>query len=154
MTDNIILKCADKNCIEAISEIEKACFSDPWSENAIAEFISYPENTILCAFCGYTLCGYISESHVLDEIQIANVAVSKEYRRQGIASLLIETMINKCYSQNVAFVTLEVRKSNTPAINLYTNYGFKAEGLRKNYYKNPNEDAIIMNRYFNKGTEE
>ncbi len=153
MKNSIILKCADKSCIDAISQIETECFSDPWSKTAIEQFLSYPQNTILCAFLDDKLCGYVSETLVLDEIQIANVAVSESWRRQGIASILIEALINKCYSQKVSFVTLEVRKSNTPAINLYTKFGFKAEGIRKNYYKTPVEDAIIMNRYFNKGTE-
>jgi len=152
MKNSIILKNADKTCIDAISQIEIECFSDPWSKNAIEQFISYPQNTILCAFSGDTLCGYVSGTLVMDEMQIANVAVSESFRRQSIASVLIEAIINKCYSQNISFATLEVRTSNTPAINLYTKFGFNAEGIRKNYYKNPTEDAIIMKRYFKKGT--
>lgn len=149
--NSITLKVADLNDIGNISKIESECFSEPWSENAIREFISHNENTILCAYSDNELCGYVSETKVLDEIQIANVAVSQKFRRCGIASLLIETLINKCYSQNIALMTLEVRKSNTPAIKLYEKYNFRPEGIRKNYYRNPTEDAIIMNRNFNKG---
>ena len=151
MLNRIILKEANADNSFQIAAIEKECFSEPWSQNSVNEFICGNGNTILCAFYNNRLCGYVSKTQVLDEIQIANVAVSEEFRRQGIASILIETIINKSISQNVSFITLDVRKSNIAAIKLYEKHGFNPEGIRKNYYKNPSEDAIIMNRYLDKG---
>lgn len=153
MKNNIVLKVANPGDAPAIAEIEKECFSDPWSVNSVKEFISHAENTILCAMCESELCAYISETHILDEVQIANVAVSAKFRQRGIASLLMEALINKCVSHNVTMITLEVRQSNIPATNLYEKFGFESEGIRRNYYRNPQENAVIMNRYFNEGNE-
>ena len=149
MNNNITLKIAQSSDAAKIAAIEKECFSEPWSENAVNEFILSNRNVILCAFSHDTLCGYVSATQVLDEVSIANVAVSEKFRRVGIASILIEALVDRCISQNATFVTLEVRKSNFPAISLYEKFGFKTEGLRKNYYKYPTEDALVMNRYFN-----
>ena len=85
---------------------------------------------------------------VLDEGYISNVAVSPKYRRQGIADALIERLDELCSGHGLAFVSLEVRAGNAPAVALYEKHGFAPVGLRKNYYERPREDAVIMTKYF------
>ena len=152
-SENFIIKTARVTDAEVISKIEKECFSLPWSEQAITDFISFPSNIFLCAFSNDTLCGYISATVVLDEMQIANVAVSKSYRRLGLASMLIEGVLSICQDNKLSILTLEVRKSNTPAIELYKKFGFSIEGSRRNYYTNPVEDAYIMNKHLKQPKE-
>ena len=86
-------------------------------------------------------------SYVLDEGYISNVAVSAEYRRQGIADALINKLCERAEELDLSFVTLEVRKSNDPAIALYSKYGFVPVGERKNYYEQPRENALLMTKY-------
>jgi ribosomal-protein-alanine N-acetyltransferase len=86
--------------------------------------------------------GYLFVTQVMDTADIGNIAVSPEFRRQGIASLLLDTALNGMDAD----VFLEVRHSNTPAIALYEKYGFQPIGIRKNYYDNPREDAILMQK--------
>ncbi len=124
--------------------IEKACFSHPWTENVFLSTV----DTIFYVYFDENLgkaVGYISVKEVLGEGYIGNIAVLPEYRRKGIGKSLIETAKQ---SKKLSFLTLEVRKSNTPAINLYTKCGFTAVGERKNFYRTPNEDAVIMTYYF------
>jgi len=80
----------------------------------------------------------------LEEAHITNIAVSPEYRRMHIGEALLKTVIDECYKNMVKYITLEVRAGNTPAIGLYEKYGFKSLGLRKGYYQDNNEDALIM----------
>ena len=129
---------------KAISEIEKECFSSPWSEQAVLDsansdcvFVLFEEeNEVL---------GYVGLQTVLDEGYITNVAVKKEHRRKGIAKALINELIKKLENE-LSFISLEVRLSNTAAINLYSSLGFKEEGKRKNFYEAPKEDALIMTK--------
>ena len=100
-----------------------------------------------------TLLGYAGLLVVLDEGYITNVAVRPAYRRQGIASDLLGVFERFARGHQLTFLTLEVRASNAPAIALYEKYGFQRAGVRPNYYQSPREDAIIMTREFNHGTE-
>ena len=95
-----------------------------------------------------TICGYCGLNTILDEGYITNVAVLESYRRQGIGKLLVNALIDFANEKNLAFLTLEVRKSHTPAINLYKNNGFEEVGERKNYYTSPLENALLMTKYF------
>ena len=85
---------------------------------------------------------------VLDEGYVTNIGVLPDHRKKGIGKALTNQLIDYSVSQKLAFLSLEVRVSNTPAINLYTSLGFKEVGKRKNFYSNPKEDALIMTRYF------
>ena len=85
--------------------------------------------------------GYIMFYLMPPEVQILNIAVKKSARNQKIGSRLLESAL-AC--ENISLITLEVRESNIPAINLYKKFGFKTDGLRKNYYKRPNENAVLM----------
>ena len=94
------------------------------------------------------VAGYAGVQVVLDEGYITNVAVRPEYRKQGVASKLMQVFLDFAEAHRLAFLTLEVRASNTAAIVLYGRKGFRSAGRRKNYYEHPTEDAVIMTRYF------
>lgn len=129
----------------AIAELEKECFSKPWSEKAILD--AKENNTVfLVAEQQEKIIGYLGLQIVLDEGYITNVAVTKEHRGKGVAKSLMEKLIEMAEEKNLAFVTLEVRESNLAAINLYKKFGFEKEGERKNFYENPRENAHIMTK--------
>jgi ribosomal-protein-alanine N-acetyltransferase len=132
---------------EEIAFIEKECFSDPWSVNSILDSMK-GNNIFLGIRDKGTLIGYLSLYESLDEGYINNIAVLKDKRRRGIGKALLKEITDYAVLKGLAFISLEVRVSNTPAINLYSSFGFKEEGRRKNYYKNPTEDAIILTRRF------
>ncbi|MCL2371952.1 MAG: ribosomal protein S18-alanine N-acetyltransferase [Defluviitaleaceae bacterium] len=133
-----------------IHAIEQASFSEPWSKIDIAQEIAAPLSICLTACCTTTnkVTGYITTRNILGEGHISNIAVAPSYRQKGIGSKLIEALITEAKQHKITGLTLEVRKSNTTAQNLYKKHGFMAVGTRKNYYSAPEEDAIIMWKYF------
>ena len=134
--------------IAEINELEKLCFSLPWSRQALISQLPDDMHMFIAAIGddGQVL-GYVGMMYVLDEGYISNVAVSPEHRRLGIADALINALIDRANEKDLSFVTLEVRKSNAPAIELYIKNGFSEVGRRKNYYTKPTEDAILMTRF-------
>ena len=132
--------------VEQIAELEKICFSDPWSVNSIRYELTNPLSTWFVAIDGDRVVGYIGSQAVLDEADIMNVAVDPAYRRQGVAQGLIDNLIEELKKRDVVCLFLEVRVSNESAINLYDKNGFLQVGLRKNYYHNPKEDALILRK--------
>ena len=139
-----------ENHIPQMAELEKICFSMPWSEDMIRSELENPSCLYLAATDGDILVGYIGVQTVLDEGYINNVAVRPEYRRRGIASALISLLIEQGREIGLAFLTLEVRASNEAAIAVYEKLGFTPVGRRKNYYEKPREDAILMTIFFKK----
>ena len=138
---------AEERHIEALEELERKCFSVPWTRQQLRCELPDERHEFLVAEQNDTLLGYVGMMHVLDEGYISNVAVAPEARRQGVASALIKEMINRANMLVLAFLTLEVRASNEPAVALYKSFGFEPVGCRKNYYEQPREDAIIMTKY-------
>ena len=135
--------------LDEVAELERICFSMPWSRKMLAEELDNALSAFLVALDDTgKVVGYAGVQVVLDEGYITNVAVRPECRRQGIASKLIEVFINFAQANQLAFLTLEVRPSNTAAIVLYGRHGFRSTGRRKNYYEHPKEDAIIMTLEF------
>lgn len=133
--------------IAPIAMLERVCFSEPWSAEGIIE--SYKSGTaFFAAENSEHVLGYIGIKPVLDEGYITNVAVFPQYRKRGVASALIEKVFCFARERNLSFVSLEVRVSNTNAVSLYEKYGFKAEGRRRDFYRNPREDAYIMTKRF------
>ena len=140
--------------LDELVELERICFSTPWSRNMLAEELDNACSAFLVAVdANDKVVGYAGLQVVLDEGYIANVAVFPEYRRQGIAGQLLQVFMNFAEANRLAFLTLEVRASNQAAIALYANRGFEEVGRRKNYYEHPREDAIIMTLEFDHGTE-
>ena len=130
----------------AVAELEKICFSAPWSENSIMAELGSIWSYWLVALDGDKLVGYIGSQTSFDEADVMNVAVHPDCRRRGIAEKLIHTLVAELTSRGVRALTLEVRASNDPAINLYEKLGFQQVGRRKNYYHNPKEDALILRK--------
>ena len=139
--------------VPQVAALERACFSRPWSE-AMLENELWNESAVVIVAEGEdgTVLGYAGLQTVLDEGYINNVAVVEAYRRQGVADELIAAFV-RFGQAKLAFLTLEVRASNAPAIALYAKHGFAEAGRRKNYYDDPKEDAILMTRNFAHGTE-
>lgn len=138
----------DRSHIPQIVALERECFSAPWSEEMLTEELFNTQASFLVAEDeeGCVL-GYAGLHVVLDEGYIDNVAVEPSARRHGVAGALMDVFC-RFGAANLAFLTLEVRASNAPAISLYEKYGFVEAGRRKNYYSDPKEDAIIMTREF------
>lgn len=128
---------------KAIALLERECFSEPWSENAVLE--SLDSGTVFTVFEeNGSISGYAGLQIVLDEGYITNIAVTEGCRGRGIGKALVEELKNIARTNKLSFISLEVRRSNIAAISLYEKFGFVNKGIRKNFYKAPAEDAIIM----------
>ncbi|MDO5545160.1 MAG: ribosomal protein S18-alanine N-acetyltransferase [Eubacteriales bacterium] len=132
--------------VAQVAELEKLCFSDPWSENSVASELSNPLSLWLIAEKEGTVCGYVGSQTVLDETDMMNIAVRPDCRCKGIAAALITELVDRLKDQGSRILRLEVRESNAPAIALYEAMGFIQLGLRKNYYRNPRENALILGK--------
>ena len=140
--------------LDEVAELERICFSLPWSRNMLAEELDNLLSAFLVALDDNDkVVGYAGVQVILDEGYITNVAVRPECRRQGIAAKLLQVFLDFAKANQLAFLTLEVRASNYDAIALYGSRGFRSVGGRKNYYEHPKEDAIIMTLEFDHGTE-
>ena len=140
--------------LDEVAELERICFSTPWSRNMLAEELDNALSAFLVALDeSGKVVGYAGLQVVLDEGYITNVAVCPECRRQGIAGKLLQVFLDFAQGNHLAFLTLEVRASNYDAIALYGSRGFRSVGRRKNYYEHPKEDAIIMTKEFAYGVE-
>ena len=134
--------------VSQVAELEKICFSDPWSENSIAYELTNPLSLWLVAVEDERVAGYVGSQSVMGESDMMNVAVHPDFRRRGIAEQLVTELIALLADKGNHSLTLEVRASNAPAISLYEKLGFAQIGLRKNYYRNPKEDALILRKEF------
>lgn len=132
--------------VPAIAELEKVCFSDPWSEKSIASEIDNRLSYWLVAEDHGEIAGYVGSQSVLDSADMMNLAVKPEYRRQGIGEMLIHELIDQLRIKGIIALLLEVRVSNTPAIVLYEKIGFRQVGRRPHYYHDPREDALILRK--------
>lgn len=145
--DDVLIRFAEKGELKKVSIIESESIKEPWSKKAIEEFYECNINKVLVALSDGEICGYITFSCVLDEIQIANIAVSNQYRRKKIASKMLDFLMSFATDNSYSTITLEVRESNDPARLLYNKFGFEIVGIRKNYYSSPSENAILMTHY-------
>lgn len=139
--------------IDGVLAVEEATFSIPWTradferevrENAMAVYFVAIDTSLE----EEKIVGYAGMWHVVTEGHITNVAVLYDYRRQGIGDLLMEQLENVALEREMIGITLEVRINNEAAQRLYHKYGFRAEGIRKNYYADTHEDAVIMWKYY------
>ena len=133
--------------IPQIEEIERECFSRPWTAEQLRSQMRDAQHEFIASVNDGRVLGYVGLMYVLDEGYISNVAVHPDARRQGIGDALIDALAAKAAELELAFLTLEVRESNAPAIALYTKHGFHPVGKRKNYYDAPKEDAVLMTCY-------
>ena len=133
--------------LKQIAKLEKVVFSTPWSEDALLDAFSHGTKFFV-AQKGDTVLGYIGISCVVDEGYITNVAVFPEFRCMGVGTALLNKVFSLKDELSLSFISLEVRESNLSAIHLYEKMGFETEGLRKNFYTNPSENALIMTKRF------
>lgn len=131
-----------------VAELEKLCFSDPWSEKSVASELTNPLSLWLVALEGELVAGYVGSQTVLDETDMMNIAVHPDFRRRGVGESLVNALVEELKDRGSRCLTLEVRSSNAPARSLYEKMGFVQIGLRKNYYRNPKEDACILRKTF------
>ncbi len=133
--------------ITEIAELEKECFSSPWSEEGLKSELTNEFARFFVAVSDGKIAGYIGSHNVLGEVYVTNVAVFEKFRRKGIAQKLIEALLETSKNENAELVTLEVRKSNISAISLYEKMNFISVGERKDFYEKPKENAILMTYY-------
>lgn len=144
-----------RELVPQIAELERLCFSKPWSEQMLADELDNPLASFIVAVGDNDqVLGYAGLTVVAGEGYIDNIAVREEYRRQGIAQALLEVFLRFGTAHQLAFLTLEVRASNEPAKRLYLKHGFAQVGRRKNYYDQPTEDAILMTKFFQNETDQ
>lgn len=141
---DIAIRLADIQDVREIAEIEKSCFRVPWTYESLTRDLK--ENSSARYFVAETdrVVGYMSFWKVVDEGQINNIAVLPDYRNRGIGSRLLDFAIETGKSMGVNSFTLEVRSSNIGAVKLYEKHGFEADGIRRGYYQDNGEDALIM----------
>ena len=132
------------NDIEELYEVELTSFTDPWSKESFKDELNNEIAHYLLGSINNKVVAYIGAWFILDEAHITNVAVKSDFRRQKIAKQLITAFIVLAKKHQITSITLEVRASNIPAQSLYQQFGFEKQGLRKRYYADNNEDAIIM----------
>lgn len=150
LTEGLAIVEMNTGHIEAIAVIERLCFSSPWSQNALREELNNPLAAFFTAELDGRPVGYAGMIAVVDEGYIANIAVHPDYRRRGIATALLGRLSSFALEKGLAMLTLEVRQSNKAAIKIYENFGFAQMGVRRGFYENPQEDALIMTKYFTK----
>ena len=133
--------------VTQVAELEKRCFgSAAWSEKSVASELTNELALWLVAEDEGRVVGYVGSQTVFPETDMMNVAVAPDRRREGIAEVLVDSLMMELKRMGSECLTLEVRVSNAPAIALYEKLGFHEAGLRKNYYRNPKEDALIMRK--------
>ena len=138
----------DRSHLPQVLAIERACFSKPWSEQTFADEL-YNDAVSLVVAEGEdgAVLGYGEVRAILDEGTLEKIAVAPAYRRQGVAEAILSAFL-RFGQAHLAFLTLEVRETNAPAIALYEKLGFEPVGRRKNYYRQLHEDALLMTRTF------
>ncbi len=141
------IKPMNENHVKAIAEIEKLSFSVPWSEDGIRSELQNDTAHFLVSYSNGKVIGYIGVHEICGEAYITNVAVLPDYRHLGIGEALITAATNGAKERNCDFISLEVRISNIPAIELYKKEGYNIVGERKNFYSNPTENAYIMTKH-------
>lgn len=149
---SIIFKKMDKTHVKSVAQIEKECFNRPWSENAFCEELNNPLSLTIVAVNSKdtsnneNVLGFINVRIINDEVYINNIAVTKNFRRNGIGKNLLSALEKESRKKGASFITLEVRESNAQAISLYSSFGFKIAGKRKRFYRDPIEDAVLMTK--------
>ena len=144
----MIISKITKSDLPRICEIERLSFTHPWSEESVSASFENQSDVFFAAKENGVIKGFLLLSDYGEDGYLVNIAVDPACRRRGVARELMNYLIDYvCHRFN--FLSLEVRASNTPAIALYGDFGFEPAGLRKSYYSDPVEDAVIMTRFFN-----
>ena len=130
--------------LEGTAELEKLCFSSPWSTDSLKLLTNDGIGVGMVCHKDGKVCAYGGMLIAVDEGQITNIATHPDYRRQGYGKAIVESLIKYAKNNRLISISLEVRVSNKAAIDLYTSLGFKTEGRRKDFYTSPREDGLVM----------
>ena len=130
--------------LDGVAELEKLCFSQPWSKNSLGLLLKEGIGVGMVCSSDGQVCAYGGMMVAVDEGQITNIATHPDYRRQGYGRAIVEALIKYSKNNGINSISLEVRESNRAAIELYSRLGFKVEGKRKDFYTKPTENALIM----------
>ena len=141
---SMIVREMEADDLGQVAEIEKALFSVPWTKEGFMTYLLKPNAVFLVVEEKGNILGYCGAIIVLDEADITNVAVREERQREGIGNFLVTSLLRLAVDIGVTTLHLEVRKSNGSARRLYGRLGFEEAGIRKNYYTEPQEDAVLM----------
>ena len=144
MNQNLRVRRMEAGDLLRAAALEQSSFSQPWSEKLLAEGLTSPLDTYCVWTCENEIAGYCVLRVLADEGELQRIAVFSEYRRQGVGRKLMEAMLAAAREEGASSVSLEVRESNVGAMRLYEEYGFCQEAVRKKYYQEPEEDAVIM----------
>lgn len=157
MKQGIIIRPMRQEDVPLVALLEKQIFSRPWSADSFEKALTYPEQLLLvaeeAAGEGIAIRGYSILFAAADQADVSNIAVDSACRGQKIGDALMREMLNRAKEKGVREVFLEVRESNAPAIGLYQKYGFSQIGIRKAYYEEPKEDALLMKMKFNQNEQ-
>ncbi len=151
MTAPVILVALTEEMLPQVLELEKLCFSLPWSRDAFLPELTDPACCWLAALAEGQVAGYAGMRTVLDEGYISNIAVSPAHRKRGLGMALVQAMLREGERRRLSFLTLEVRVGNEEARRLYARAGFREVGLRPGYYEKPREDALLMTYEYPEG---
>lgn len=146
MAEIIIVPMREEH-IPAIAELERLCFSEPWSENALREELSNPDAFFIVAEAEGEVAGYGGMHTPWGDCYIDNIAVFPKFRKMGAGGAIVRALCDRA-GEIGEFISLEVRVSNEKAISLYEKNGFERAGVRKNFYSDPREDGLILTRTF------
>ncbi len=130
--------------LDEVLEVEKSCFKIPWTRLMFEDELINSNAYYYVIEVDKRIVGYVGFWKIIDEAHITNVAIHNDYRRLGYGRALINALLNKAKELEIIAVTLEVRVSNLAAISLYERFGFVSSGVRRGYYSDNNEDALIM----------
>ena len=144
-------KLTDKT-IDGVAELEKLCFSQPWSRTSLELLLKEGIGVGMTCSSDGKVCAYGGMIVAVDEGQITNIATHPDYRRRGYGRAIVESLQKYAKNNGLDSISLEVRESNEPAKALYAKHGFRQVGLRKGYYTKPKENAVLMTVYL-KGDE-
>jgi len=142
----VLIRDMTEEDIQSVLKIEKVSFSFPWAEGSFVNEMHKPRSLARVAVVDNEIAGYLCAEHVLDEGHVLDLAVHPDYRRMGIATALVEHVLEELKERACGFLYLEVRASNYLAKRIYQGFGFRIVGTRKRYYVSPIEDAVIMMR--------
>ncbi len=141
---NGIIRKASINDADAMAELDRICFTLPWSRQAFLHELSNEAAFYIVTATAGKIIGYAGMWSIIDEGHITNLAVHPEHRKMGLGEMMLSEMIRISREDGILKHTLEVRASNEPAIGLYKKMGFKISGIRKEYYSDNMEDALIL----------
>lgn len=130
--------------LDRVMELQRRAFTHPWTTDMVKKELTQDWSTVLLAEEGGALLGISIFWLVHDELHLLNIATDPQHRQQGIASALLEASLERGRAHKCRIATLEVRRSNAPALALYRAHGFRPVGLRPNYYTDDREDAVVM----------